>query len=168
MDTLYVETSIVSYLRQRPSPQVVMAARQVLTHQWWNDERFKYELVTSQYVVDEASAGDPVLAAERLELLDSIPLLPLDPAIAQIANEIMNRAILPQNARTDALHIAMVAHHRIQYLLTWNCRHIANATILPRIHKLLTDLSIPIPVICTPEEMVNDDPEAATDDRSHS
>jgi predicted nucleic acid-binding protein len=162
MDTVYVETSIVSYLRQRPSSQVVMAARQLLTHQWWNDERSKYELVVSQYVIDEASAGDPALAAERLESLDGIPLLPLDSEIAQIADEIMTRAILPRNARTDALHIAMVAHHRIQYLLTWNCRHIANATILPRIHKLLTDLSIPIPIICTPEEMINDDPE--TDD----
>ncbi|MBC8875121.1 MAG: type II toxin-antitoxin system VapC family toxin [Planctomycetes bacterium] len=162
MDTVYIETSIVSYLRQRPSGQVVMAARQLLTHQWWNHERSKYELVVSQYVIDEASAGDPTLAAERLQSLDGIPLLPLDPEIARIADEIMTRAILPPKARADALHIAMVAHHRIQYLLTWNCRHIANATILARIHTLLTDLSIPIPVICTPEEMVNDDTE--TDD----
>ncbi|MFC1757391.1 type II toxin-antitoxin system VapC family toxin [Planctomycetota bacterium] len=162
MDTVYIETSIVSYLRQRPSSQVVMAARQLLTHQWWNDERSKYEVVASQYVIDEASAGDPTLAAERLESLDGIPLLPLDAEIAQIAAEIMARAILPPKARTDALHIAMVAHHRIQYLLTWNCRHIANATRLPRIHKMLTDLSLPIPIICTPEEMVNDDQE--TDD----
>jgi len=162
MATVYIETSIISYLRQRPSSQVVMAARQLLTHQWWNDERSKYELVASQYVIDEASAGDPTLAAKRLESLDGVPLLPLDPTIAQIAEEIMNRAILPTKARTDALHIAMVAHHRIQYLLTWNCRHIANATILPRIHKLFNDLSIPIPIICTPEEMVDDDSE--TDD----
>jgi len=115
--------------------------------------------VTSQYVIDEASAGDPTLAAERLESLDGIPLLPVDAEIAQIAGEIMARAILPPKARTDVLHIAMVAHQRIQYLLTWNCRHIANATILPRIHKLLNDFSIPIPIICTPEEMVSDDQE---------
>ena len=159
MDTVYIETSVVSYLRQRPSPQVVMAARQLLTHQWWNEERTNYELVVSQFVIDEASAGDPVLAAERLQSLNGIPLLPLDPAIADIADEIMSRAILPEKARTDALHIAMVAHHRIQYLLTWNCRHIANARILPRIHNVLSDLSIPIPVICTPEEMVGNDPE---------
>jgi predicted nucleic acid-binding protein len=159
METVYIETSIVSYLRRRPSSQVVLAARQLLTAQWWNDERTKYELVTSQYVIDEASAGDLTLAAERLESLDGISLLPLDREIARIADEIMARAILPPSARTDALHIAMVAHHRIQYLLTWNCRHIANATILPRIHQLLTDLSIPIPIICTPEEMINDDPE---------
>lgn len=159
MATLYIETSIVSYLRQRPSSQVVMAARQLLTHQWWDEERGNYELVTSQYVLDESSAGDPVLAAERLESLDGIPLLPLDPQIGVIANEIMSRAILPPKATIDGLHIAMVAHHRIEYLLTWNCRHIANAKILPRIHAVLANLGIPIPIICTPEEMVGDDSE---------
>lgn len=159
MPTLYIETSIVSYLRQRPSSQVVMAARQLLTHQWWNNERNNYELVTSQYVIDEASSGDPDLAAERLESLEEIPLLPLDPQIADIADEIMGRAILPPKASVDALHIAMVAHHGIQYLLTWNCKHIANAKILPRIYDVLKDLGCSIPIICTPEEMVEDDSE---------
>ncbi len=162
MPTVYIETSIVSYLRQRPSSQVVMAARQLLTHQWWNNERANYELVVSQYVIDESSAGDPVLAEERLASLEGIPLLPLEAEIVEIAEEIMNRAILPPKARTDALHIAIVAHHRIQYLLTWNCRHIANAKILPRIYEVLSDLSIPAPVICTPEEMLSD--ESETDD----
>ncbi len=159
MDTVYVETSIISYMRQRPSAQVILAARQLLTHQSWNDERSNYQLVASQLVIDEASVGAPSLAAERLQLLAGIPLLPLDPVIADIADEIMSRALLPEKARTDALHIATVAHHRIQYLLTWNCRHIANARILPRIHDLLNDLLIPIPVICTPEEMVGNDSE---------
>lgn len=159
MDTVYLETSIISYLRQKPGTQVVLAARQLLTHQWWNDERSNYQLVASQLVIDEASAGNPSLAAERLQLLAGIPLLQLDPVIADIADEIMSRAILPEKARTDALHIATVAHHRIQYLLTWNCRHIANARILPRIHDVLNDLLIPIPVICTPEEMVGNDSE---------
>ena len=159
METVYVETSIISYLRQKPSTQVVLAARQLLTHQWWNDERTNYQLVASQFVIDEASAGNPTLAAERLQLLAGILLLPLDAAIADIADEIMSRAILPEKARTDALHIAAVAHHRIQYLLTWNCRHIANARILPRIHNVLNDLLLPVPVICTPEEMVGNDSE---------
>jgi len=161
MATVYIETSIVSYLRQRPSPHVVAAARQILTCKWWDDERSNYELVTSQYVLDEASAGDPVLAAERLQSLDGIPLLPLDPPIGVIASEIMARAILPPKASIDALHIAMVAHHRVQYLLTWNCKHIANAKNLPRIYEVLTDLGYPIPIICTPEEMVEDDSEAS-------
>ena len=159
MQTVYIETSIVSYFRQQPSTQVVMAARQVLTHQWWDNERTKYELVTSQYVLDEASAGDPLLAAESLESLDGIPLVSLDAEIEVIANEIMSRAILPPKASVDALHIAAVAHHRIEYLLTWNCRHLANAKILPRIHEVLNVLGIPIPMICTPEEMVDDDSE---------
>ena len=159
MPTVYIETSIISYLRQRPSAQVITAARQLLTHRWWNDERPKYELVTSQYVIDEASDGDPILAAERLASLAGIPLLTADPAIEAIANEIMVRAILPPKALFDALHIAMTAHHRIDYLLTWNCRHIANAKILSRLHAVLIDLAIPIPIICTPDEMVEDDPQ---------
>ena len=134
-----------------------MAARQLLTHQWWNSERDNYQLVTSQYVLDEASAGDANLASQRLESLESIPLLSLDPAIDAIASEFMSRAILPPNASVDALHIASVAHHRIEYLLTWNCKHIANAKILPRIHDVLNDLGIPIPIICTPEEMLGDE-----------
>lgn len=157
MNTVYIETSIVSYLRQKPSSQVVTAARQLLTHRWWDNERDRYELVISQFVIDEAAAGDPTLAAERLEVLDGIPLLPPAPEIPQIASEIMSLGVLPEKAQVDALHIATVAHHRIQYLLTWNCKHIANARILPRIHDLLTKLSIPIPVICTPEELLGDD-----------
>ncbi len=159
MDTVYIETPIVSYLRQKTSTQVVTAERQLLTHRWWDGERENYELVVSQYVVDEASAGDSTLAAERLETLEGIPLLPNAPEIPQIANEIMALGVLPSNAQVDALHIAAVAHHRIQYLLTWNCRHIANAKILPRIHGVMTDLDIPIPIICTPEEMLGDDTE---------
>ncbi len=112
MDTVYIETSVVSYLRQRPSSQVVMAAHQLLTHRWWDTQRTNYELVVSRYVLDEASAGDPTLAAERLQSLDGIPLLPDAPEITRIANEIMSRAILPAKAQVDALHIATVAHHR--------------------------------------------------------
>lgn len=159
MNTVYIETSIVSYLRQKPSTQVVTAARQLLTHRWWNDERQYYDLVISQYVIDEASGGDSTLAAERLESLNGIPLLPAAPEIPQIASEIMSSGVLPAKAQVDALHIAAVAHHRIQYLLTWNCKHIANAKILPRIHNVLTDLGIPIPIICTPEELLGDDRE---------
>lgn len=159
MDTVYIETSIVSYLRQKPSTQVVTAARQLLTHQWWNDERANYELVVSQYVIDEASAGDSTLAAERLESLDGIPLLPHASEIPRIANEIMSLGVLPPKAQVDALHIATAAHHRIQYLLTWNCKHIANAKIFPRIQNVLTNLGIPIPIICTPEELLGDDTE---------
>ena len=117
MDTVYMETSIVSYLRQKPSTHVVTAARQLLTHRWWDHERDDYELVVSQYVIDEASAGDPTLAAERLESLDGIPVLPNAPEIPQIGDEVMSLGVLPTKAQVDALHIATVAHHRIAVIL---------------------------------------------------
>lgn len=157
MQTVYVETSIVSYLRQKQSSQIVTAARQLLTHRWWNEERSLYELVISQYVIDEASAGNPTLAAERIKLLDGIPLLPHAPEIVTIADEILSLGVLPEKAQVDALHIAAVAYHEIQYLLTWNCKHIANAKILPRIHDWLGRQGIPIPIICTPEELLGDE-----------
>ena len=157
MPRIYIETSIVSYLRQRPSAQIVAAARQILTRRWWDNERSHYDLVTSQYVLDEASYGDPVLSQERLDALANIPLLQLGNEIDAIAMEIMSRAILPSKAQIDSLHIATAAHHRIDYLLTWNCTHIANARILPNIHRVLNDLGCFIPIICTPEEMVDDD-----------
>jgi hypothetical protein len=95
MARVYIETSIVSYLRQRPSAQVVAAARQVLTRRWWEDERGKYELVTTQYVIDEAAEGHPAEAQERLKALDGIPLLELGPEIDSIAIDLMSHAILP-------------------------------------------------------------------------
>jgi len=157
LPTLYVETSIVSYLRSRPSAQVVAAARQLLTRKWWETERPNYELVTSQYVLDEAADGDTEVAASRLEALAGVPLLSVENAILAIADEILRKAILPRSASVDALHIAMVAHHQVDYLLTWNCSHIANARILPRVFDVLDGCGLPRPIICTPEELLTDD-----------
>ena len=157
MPTVYIETSIVSYLRQRPSGQVIAAARQLLTRRWWDGERHAYTLVTSQYVLDEAALGDRTLAAERLLALDGIALLESPVEVPQLAQEILSRAILPPAAQVDALHIAIAAFHEVDYLLTWNCKHIANALILPKLRAVLTDLGYSVPVICTPEEMVGED-----------
>jgi hypothetical protein len=160
MPTLYVETSIVSYLRSRPSAQVVAAARQLLTRKWWETERPNYELVTSQYVLDEAADGDAEVASVRLAALAGVPLLPVENAILSIADEILRKAILPRSASVDALHIAMVAHHQVDYLLTWNCSHIANAKILPMVFDVLDGRGLPRPIICTPEELLTDDTDA--------
>ena len=157
MPTVYIESSIISYLRRKPSTDILNAARQLLTTRWWTNERTEYELVISQYVLDEIAAGDSGLAAERLLAVDGIPVLPPAAEIPQIASAIMATAILPPRAQVDALHIAAVAHHRINYLLTWNCSHIANAKILPRIYSVLHDMQLPLPVICTPEELLGDD-----------
>ena len=92
-----------------------------------------------------------------LEAVDGIPVLPPAPEIPQVASAFMAQAILPAKAQVDALHIAAVAHHRIDYLLTWNCSHIANARILPRMYSVLRERNLPIPIICTPEELLGDD-----------
>jgi predicted nucleic acid-binding protein len=160
MASVYVETSIVSYLRQQPSGQVIAAAHQLLTHRWWDNHRHEYELVTSQYVLEEAALGDPSLAAERLKVLADIPSLELHPDIPRLATEIVARAILPSKAIVDALHIAAASYHAIDYLLTWNCKHIANVRIFAQVRELLVEWNYPVPLICTPEEMLGDDDES--------
>lgn len=162
MQTVYVETSIVSFLRENPAAPPDSVERQALTRQWWSVQRRRYELVSSQYVLDEANMGSASLASERLGHLAGIPLLPLSDRIDELAAEIVARAILPPDAIVDALHIACAAVNRVDYLLTWNCTHIANPIILPRVFRTLDDFELPFPVICTPKDMLDEyDDEAA-------
>jgi hypothetical protein len=155
IQTVYIETSVVSYLRHTPTASAPTVSRQLATRQWWDADRQSYSLVTSQYVHDESSAGDGVLAADRLKHLSGISLLTLDPQIDELADEILARAILPPSAALDALHIACAAVHRIDFLLTWNCKHIANPVILPRVFRVIDDFNLPFPVICTPQDMLD-------------
>jgi len=117
--------------------------------------------VTSQYVVDEANMGNPARAQERVQYLAGIPLVTLRSEIDDLAAEIMARTILPNDAIVDALHIASASFSRVDYLLTWNCSHIANPMILPRVFRTLNDFGLPFPVVCTPKDMLEeygDDP----------
>ncbi len=156
MQTVYIETSIVSFLRENPAASPDSVERQVLTRKWWGLQRHRYGLVTSQYVLDEANMGSPALANERLGHLAGIPLLPLSDRIDELAAEIVARAILPADAIVDALHIACAGVNRVDYLLTWNCTHIANPMILPRVFRTLDDFALPFPVICTPKDMIDE------------
>lgn len=146
-----------------PTASAPTVSKQLATRQWWNDDRERYSLVTSQYVRDEASVGNVVLASDRLRHLAGISLLNLDPLIDELAAEILARAILPPSAALDALHIACAAVHRIDFLLTWNCRHIANPVILPRVYRVIDDFALPFPVICTPQDMRDSDEDAESD-----
>jgi len=157
MATVYIETSIVSYLTARPSDHVVALSRQLLTRRWWDEHRENHDLFTSQFVIDEATRGDPSYAKKRLQLLDETTLLDITPEISTLAEELLSRSILPPNARLDALHIATAAFQAIEILLTWNCKHIANARILPRVYRVLEELGVSRPLICTVEEMIGDD-----------
>ena len=150
MDSIYIETSIVSHATARPSSDPNLALLQRQARDWWDSERFKFRIVTSQLVLDEAALGDPTAASERLKLLSGLDLIPADPRIEAIADELIARHLMPEKARLDAFHVATAAVGGVQYLLTQNCRHIANGHTLPRVYKTLDELGFPNLLIYTP------------------
>ena len=153
MSTVYIETTIIGYLTARSRKDVIFQARQELTRSWWQSSREDYELVNSQLVLDEVGAGDADAAAERLQLLNGMPLLALsDPQVDSLADALLSAHLLPVKARSDAEHMAVATVHRVDYLLTWNCKHIANAATLPAVYRLLADKGYTPPLIVTPEE----------------
>lgn len=153
MATVYIETSIIGYMTARSRDAVIFQARQQLTQQWWTHQRDNYELVTSQLVIDEAGAGDPTAANERLELLRDVPLLDIQhPDVQTLADKLIANHLLPEKAAADAQHVAVSTVFGIEYLLTWNCRHIANADTLPRVYKVLRESGFEPPLVVTPEE----------------
>ena len=149
---VYVETSIISYLSARPSRDIVIAAHQALTRRWWRRRR-DYSLFVSQVVADEATLGDRVASARRLRALLGIPRLALSPEATQLAEELVRRGALPKKATVDSFHIAIAAAHQVDYLLTWNCKHLANATMRSTIEATCRSSGFAPPVICTPEEL---------------
>ena len=157
MPTVYIETSIVSHATAWPSSDIQIAAIQHQARQWWATERTNFTLLTSQLVIDEASAGDPKAAEERLKLLEGLPTVPIDDDVRSLAKEIVSESIMPSKAAADALHVAAAAVAGIQYLLTLNCRHIANAHELPRIYRLLDERGFGQLLICTPSEFLGGD-----------
>jgi hypothetical protein len=150
--SVYIETSIVSYLSARPSRDVVIAAHQHLTRRWWRG-RGSYSLFVSQIVLDEAAVGDPTARSRRLRALRGVPVLALTDEGTQLAGELVRRGALPKKATLDAFHIGIAAAHQVDYLLTWNCKHIANATMRGTIETICRSAGLTPPTICTPEEL---------------
>lgn len=159
MDTVYIETSIVSHAAAWPSSDTATAALQDQAKRWMEEQRPFYDVITSQIVIDEAGMGDPDAVSRRLKMLDGIPVLPVNPDADTIADEIVGQSMMPASARIDALHVAAAALAGVQYLLTQNCKHIANAHQLPRIYRLLDEMGLSGMLICTPIEFLggNDD-----------
>lgn len=147
---VYIETTIPSYLSAWPSRDLVRAAQQQITSEWW-DVREEYELFASRLVIKECQAGDPQAAAERLETLKGIPLLEQTSEAAGIAESLLRDVPLPEKAVSDALHIAIAAVHRMNFLVSWNCKHIANATLRKRIEAVCRAAGYEPPIICTPD-----------------
>lgn len=152
--TVYLETTIPSYLAARPSRDLVVAAHQQLTHEWWESRHRDFRLVTSQFVVDEVSDGDPELARRRLSFLDGVALLATNNQVEILARAIVEHGILAPEMIQDAFHIAIATAYRVDFLLTWNCKHIANIMIQKRIGRIFQKVGLPLPGICTPEEIL--------------
>jgi hypothetical protein len=155
--SVYVETTIISYLvgwLNRNDLQV--AAHQEITRRWWATRRSEFDLFASSAVVDEVSDGDPVLAAERLRFLDGVMLLRVNENAHHLKLELLRRTQIPAKAETDALHIAVAAVHGIDFLATWNCKHIANGLIMASVYDVCRAEGYEPPLICTPNELLGE------------
>ena len=152
--SVYIETSIVSYLAARPSRDLLTAACQQITAEWWQDRRHLYDLFTSELVIAESRAGDPDTAAKRLELLRGVPELAISDNAKRVASALIAQGALPDKAQADALHIAVAAVHGVDYLLTWNCRHIDNPLMRPAVRAVCDAEGFRCPETCTPIEIM--------------
>ena len=151
---LYLETTIPSYLTARRSRDLRLAAHQEVTHAWWEEQRTQYELFTSAYVRQEAAEGNPALATLRLALLDGILVLPTTDEVENLAAKLLVGGLIPANAATDSFHIAIAAVHYMDFLLTWNCTHIHNLSIIRRVERICASEGYACPVICNPDELL--------------
>ncbi len=153
---VYIETTVVSYLTSRDSPVPLVAGRQQATREWWDTRRGEFDLVVSEIVVQEAAEGDAEAARKRLATLEGIPSLALSHEVLSLAEALVSGGLVPQQWIEDAFHIAIAAVNGIEFLVTWNCKHIANAKLRNEIERIIEDHGFACPVICTPEELMED------------
>lgn len=151
--TVYVETTVIGHATARLQTDIVVVARQISSRRWW-DIRERYRIVVSQVVVDECAAGDPSAASERLQLIANVPVLGITDEAKRLADDLMHRNGIPRSEPRDALHISIAAVNGIQYLVTWNFRHIANAETRATIEQVCRDCGYAPPLICSPDELL--------------
>jgi len=153
---VYLETSIVSYLTAQPSRDIVTAARQQITREWWQKRREKYDLYVSEFVITESRLGDIRLAELRLQALEGIALIQLTEDANLLGRELVAKGPLPEKATLDALHIAAAVSGGVDYLLTWNFKHLANASMRSKIESMCRLRGYEPCTICTPEELLEE------------
>ena len=154
MRTVYLETTIVSYLTGRPSRDLIIAARQELTHEWWENHRNRFKLVVSPIVLAEVGRGDPEMVAKRTEVLSDLEILPAEPPIELLAARVAKALNIPATKVGDAFHLAYSIHHSIDFLATWNCAHFENPDTRRRLDEFARTSGAWSPVICTPEDLL--------------
>jgi FAD/FMN-containing dehydrogenase len=156
METVYIETSVVSYLVAQPSRDPVTAWRQRLTQEWWSEQRGQFACVISQEVILEAMAGDAIMAGRRKAALAELPVVSGGAEGLKLAADLMSHKLFPANARSDAIHLAIATRAEVDYVLTWNYRHLANAVVLHRVENFLRERKLSLPHVCTPEELMGE------------
>lgn len=151
--SVYVETTVIGYLTARQQPDAIVAGHQLATEKWWQSARQRFGLVISQLVIDECSKGDQSAAAERLRAVADLDLLAINPEAHRLTSALLSRGAVPQTEPRDAAHIALAAVHGIEYLVTWNFRHIANPSTRRKIDEVIVSTGFRPPIICSPEEL---------------
>jgi len=154
---VHVETTIVSYLAARPSRDLVTAAHQKITQDSWDERRTAFDAYTSALVLNEAGAGDTQIARRRLEYLGELPVLEPGEGAESLAQAFLEHGAIPRSEPEDALHVALAAVHGMEFLLTWNCAHIANAELRLKLVETCALEGVELPHICTPEELMGED-----------
>ena len=154
---VYVDTSIISYLTARPSRNILAAAWRQVTEEWWDTQRRRFDLFTSEVVLAEAGQGDPDAAQRRIERLRDVPGLAVTESVEALARKLLEEGALPREATDDAMHVAIAAVHGIDYLLTLNCRHLDNAERKPEVRRVCSESGYRCPEICTPQELMGDE-----------
>lgn len=155
--TVYIESSVISYLVARPSRDLIIAGHQASTAEWWQEHLPQYEAFISPLVIEEISAGDPGAAAERLRAVENLPSLSISEEAEAIAEALLGSMAVPANSARDALHIAIAAAQGIDYLLTWNFKHINNASTRTLVTNVVSNFELQSAVLCSPEELMGDD-----------
>jgi len=153
-ESVYIETTVVSYLAAWLSRDLIRAAHQQITQEWWQNRRNDFEIFVSEFVILESSAGDAEAAEKRLAALEGIALLDINLEVENLAKKLVADKAVPEKSVTDALHIAVAAVHAVDYLLSWNCKHIVNAEMQDAIRKVCETSGYKLPKICTPEELL--------------
>lgn len=150
---IYLETTIPSYLAAPPSRDLVIAAHQQITHEWWKTAKTRFELFTSEFVLNEIRAGRDERAAFRLELLDDCRVLAANEQVNKLVRLYGDKLGLKGRAKVDVPHFAFAVEFEMDYLVTWNCAHIANGIVTRRLAKLNQEMALSVPIILTPEEL---------------
>jgi predicted nucleic acid-binding protein len=151
---VYIETSVVSYLTGRASREIVALGHQQITRDWWERDRHEFQLFTSTVVLAEAERGDADAARARLEILQPLRTLSATSQSEALVPVLLRETGLPRSALLDMAHVAIATVHGMQYLLTWNCKHIANARIVRMVERVCRHAGFEPPVLCTPEELM--------------